>query len=78
MTSDDEVALDRVRTPHPNSCRGPATALANEAGVARVEPHPSVELMPTLPGPDEPRPRRPCHYRAIQSSRERSRADNHG
>ena len=34
--------------PHPR-CRGPA-ALANEAGVARVEPHPAVELVPTLPG----------------------------
>jgi hypothetical protein len=40
-----EVGSNPTRT-----CRGPA-ALANEAGVAGVEPHPAVELVPTLPGP---------------------------
>ena len=37
-----------VRVPL-DGCRGPA-ALAIDAGVAGVEPHPAVELVPTLPG----------------------------
>jgi hypothetical protein len=35
---------------HPTATAGPETSLANEAGVARAELHPSVELMPTPPG----------------------------
>lgn len=33
-----------------DGCRGPA-ALANKPGVAGVGPPPTVELVPTLPGP---------------------------
>jgi hypothetical protein len=41
-------------------------------------PHPPAELLPSPPRSVPRRPRRPCHYRAIQSGPDRSPADNHG
>jgi hypothetical protein len=50
----------------------------NEAGVAGVEPHPAVKLVPTQPGLTNVFLPGPCHYRAIHSGLDRSPADNHG
>jgi hypothetical protein len=53
-------------------------ALANEAGVALGWPHPSPEGVPSREGLSQGRAHRPCHYRAIHTGNDRSRADNHG
>jgi hypothetical protein len=53
-------------------------ALANEAVVTKDGPHPTVRVEPTARPGTRRHPRRPCHKRAIHSSPERSRADNHG
>jgi hypothetical protein len=52
--------------------------LADEAIVTADGPHPAVRMEPTARLGIGRRPRRPCHKRAIHSSPERSRADNHG
>jgi hypothetical protein len=57
--------------------RGPA-ALANEAGVTGVEPHPAAEVVPSPPGPSHVHRRRPCPGRALSIGRQRSFTDNHG
>jgi hypothetical protein len=65
----------RVRTPQSN-CRGPA-ALANETGVTG-DGSPCGQVGTHTGRPYERRPRRPCHYRAIHNSPDRSPADTHG
>jgi hypothetical protein len=52
--------------------------LADEAIVTEDGPHPAVRMEPTARLGIGRRPRRPCHKRAIHSSPDRSRADNHG
>jgi hypothetical protein len=49
LTSVARLAWRRLGIP-PAGCRGPATALANEAVVTGVGSHPSVERVPRLPG----------------------------
>ena len=65
-----------VRTLSPN-CRGPA-ALANQAASPRTGPHPLAELVPSVPGPSNVYPHRPCPGRALSIGRPRSFTDNKG
>jgi hypothetical protein len=68
-TGRPQVARSATASP-PDSC--------HEAAVTEDEPHPTIRVEPTArPGTRRPS-RRPCHKRAIHSSPERSRADNHG
>ena len=50
----------------------------NGARVTLDGPYPPAKLVTIAASPSQVRPRRPCHYRAIHSSPDRSSADTHG
>jgi TrwC relaxase len=52
--------------------------LGNKAGVTEDGPHPPAELVPSLPGPSQVHPHRPCPGRALSIGRQRSSTDNKG
>jgi hypothetical protein len=58
-------------------CRA-ASRLANDAVVTEDEPHPAIKLRADGTSWYRRQPQQSCYERAIHSSPERSRADNHG
>jgi hypothetical protein len=78
MTSNGRAPLDRVRTPHPRSCRGPP-ALANDASGHSGRASPSGgSLGPLPPRRSHCGPRRPCPPRARSIGNWRSLTVNNG
>jgi hypothetical protein len=77
LTSVARPASRRLRIP-PAGCRGPATALANEAGVTGARASPRAELGAIAARWETPRSRRPCHPRATSRGHERYMAVSHG
>jgi hypothetical protein len=65
-----------VRVSPPAAASPPA--LGHDPAVTEDGPHPLAEVGAIAARCEHRRPRRPCHKRAIHSSPDRSRADNHG
>jgi hypothetical protein len=60
------------------SCRAALGGSPTRQVITEDGPHPPVELVPSPPGSEPRRPRRPCPRRALSIGQQRSSTDNHG